>query len=1057
MKTYNPSIFNTSIFFLLMLLCSTDVACQKNSISPDLSDEVQLSALTKVVDKAMLDELRDNHIPGAAVVVVQKGKTVYKKGYGIADVNKNTKVDPDRTVFRIGSISKALTLLTLTKLIDQGKLKIDDALADYVDGIENPYDIDKPITMYNLLTHTTGLDQIGLNRHIYDHHLSVKERVGQRPSLSEFLGNGNLRKVSEPGAYYRYDTYGTTAAGAVIEMITGKEYGRAMQDLLFRPLGMNNSYVGPDLKEENNLAVGHGYIRGDYEVMPYEVYNTMPASSIDATPADMGRLLEALTSDGSNRHGTLFSTEMQEKVMEGLYRPHETMVGMSYGLAESEYIGVMPTAYKLRTLGHGGDMMGFRSNLVVIPSMDIGIYVVANRNRESGGGNVNLWRVVMGAFTEFLGQEYADDVFEIPTSLPPMDLTPYEGDYYYGVHCHSCSEVEYSLGAWRPRSPIQIAGKGDSLKVGRDIFIPVEKNLFVRKDGLEQLYFGIDDEGRVTHFNRTDGLNSFEKLSYPRSLGQGLVEKIEAIGIVEAMEWFDTEKDNPDFLVNHQDLTYTAYDEFNAGHHDVALAILKLVQRNYSHLDEAINTGVIVDITEHLSELKLYDVAHEYADFIIKHYPDSERSWRSKAQIYHEQQAYDKAVEYYRKGAAVNPQPNLFQIAFTEGKPYNATELPQDTLALFETEGSSTLDSVFIYVQGGPMLSLTGRYNDPLSKLPDHHRFLKVYTYQTQMLHPELVVTTPYMNSNQALYEMSQNSEILHRTIKYFKDRGKAVYIIGHSFGLSISMDYLSRYGNEADHVFMMGGHFDADVRNFDRKPGMFVRWKNGEEPYLRDFYRGITDEFPVKDLLNNVFENVDALVHYPRLRRFTALLKDTDLTNVTYVHARFEEASGRSSEEELLFARGQGMNVLESFGDHHSMLSPRYLRSVFNHVLRHKPLRKSLAGSLADKMETQGAAMASDNYIKNMNDAGFLPPHEEENNLLGYYLLGKNRVHDALQVFQLNVKLFPNSWNVYDSLGEAFLALENKEESIKHYKKSLELNPDNQYAIEALRKMEAE
>ncbi len=828
-----------------------------------------------------------------------------------------------------------------------------------------------------------------------------------------------------------------------------------MKEVLFRPLGMMDSYVGPNPEVAVDMAVGHGYINDDYEVMPYEVYNTLPASSIDATAADMGRLLEALTGNGSNESGTLFSSGMREKVMKGLFKPHPDMVGMSYGLFESDYIGRRPEAYKLKTIGHGGDMMGFKSHMVVIPSMDIGIYVVANRNRESGGGNVNLWRVIMGAFMDYLEQEYENPVYDIPADPPTMDLSKYEGSYYYGVYCHSCTPEEYSYGGWRPPSPISVSVEGSKLKIDDQLYIPYDESIFVRSDGGEQVFFGKDKDGNITHFNRTDETSSFEKSELPQSLGIGIMERIEKEGIDEALQWFHENKNDSRYRLDHQDLVYTAYRLFNQGAYPEARAVFELVQQQFSHLDEAVNTGVIIDLTEYLSDQELYEEAHAYADFLLKHYEKHERAWRSKAQIYLLEKEYDLAVKYHHKAAQLNPQTNLFQIAFTPGKEYSATSLPQDTASLYERVGDEKLDTAFIYVQGGPMLNLGAGVSDPLNHLPNQNRYIKVYPYQTQMLHPELAVTTPYMNHDQAMHEMKQNSEILHRTIQYFKSRGKAVYVIGHSFGLSISMDYLSRFGNEADHVFMMGGHFNADLKNFDRKPGMFVRWKDGEEPYLRNFYGDIDDHFPLKKDLDNVFENIDALVHYPRLRRFTEELKDTDLSMVSYIHARFEEASGKSSEEELRFAREKGISVLESFGDHHSMLSPRYVRSIYNHVLRGKKIKKSIASQLLRDIVSYGCSKAMKRLSSYEHTLDYMPIHEQEINLLGYYLISKERIDDAIQVMELNVRSFPQSWNVYDSLAEAYLMKENKDLAIKNYNKSLEINPGNQNAIDALKKIE--
>ncbi len=264
-----------------------------------LTVPVSIGQLAGDIDKAVLAVMEANHLPGVAVVVVQNGRTIIKRGFGVANIAHNTDVDPDKTIFRIGSISKALTLLTLTRLVDAGRVAMTDDVNLYFDGVRNPKNLTKPVTIRNLLTHTTGFDQIGLGRRVHDFHLSLEERKSRRPSLRDFLKANNVRQVSQPGECFRYDTYGTTVAGAVLERVTGKPYAEAMRREMFQPLGMANSFVEVDADHADDLALGYGWVNGRFEAQPYEIYTTTPASSIDATPADMGRLLEALTGDGA--------------------------------------------------------------------------------------------------------------------------------------------------------------------------------------------------------------------------------------------------------------------------------------------------------------------------------------------------------------------------------------------------------------------------------------------------------------------------------------------------------------------------------------------------------------------------------------------------------------------------------------------------------------------------------------------------------------------------------------------------------------------------------------
>ncbi|MEO0452378.1 MAG: serine hydrolase domain-containing protein, partial [Pseudomonadota bacterium] len=163
------------------------------------SDATSLHAqLFEKIDAAIETEMQDNHIPGVAVVLVQGGETIYKKGYGVANIETGAPVDPDTTIFRIGSTSKALSLLALTRLIDDARVSRTDDVSDYFAEIENPIGYTDPVQVEHLLTHTTGFDQIGYGRQLGGFEYSISERQAARPSLSEFLGDRNLRRINPP-------------------------------------------------------------------------------------------------------------------------------------------------------------------------------------------------------------------------------------------------------------------------------------------------------------------------------------------------------------------------------------------------------------------------------------------------------------------------------------------------------------------------------------------------------------------------------------------------------------------------------------------------------------------------------------------------------------------------------------------------------------------------------------------------------------------------------------------------------------------------------------------
>lgn len=496
-------------------------ACQPNTVvlppevkavklATPLTESTQ-TAMASAIDTAIEAEMRDNFIPGVAVVIVKDGKTIYKQGYGVANVETGELVDPDQTIFRIGSISKAVSLLALTRLVDEGKVKRSDDVTRFFPEIENAAGFADPVTINHLLTHTTGFDQPGLGRQLGGFEYSIEERQAARPSLSEFLADRNLRRANKAGAFFRYDTYSPTLAGVILEQMTGKPYDQAMDELVFDPLGMSRTSVEVEPEHVPSLAKGHGYVDGKYQTTPYEIYLTPPASSIDATVADMGRFLEALTSGGANQHGRLFSPEMTDTILSAHYRPHPEFSGMSHGLWEAFGVGVGEDAIPVRTLGHGGDMWGYNAHLEIIPEFNVAIFAAANRNAEGGGPRVKIGRTVMLALLEVLAPSRKAKPLDVPIADPEQDLSAYTGDYFWGVYCHTCTEDEFERGAWRKPGPETVTAKAGKLRIGDDTYRPAGGDIFVREDGFRRVFFKRDAAGNITTYSFEDDPTVFEK------------------------------------------------------------------------------------------------------------------------------------------------------------------------------------------------------------------------------------------------------------------------------------------------------------------------------------------------------------------------------------------------------------------------------------------------------------------------------------------------------------------------------------------------------------------
>ncbi|HYV09573.1 MAG TPA: serine hydrolase [Pyrinomonadaceae bacterium] len=168
-----------------------------------------------------------------SVLVAENGKVIYKGAYGQANMEWNIPNTPD-TRFRLGSITKQFTATVILQLVEQGKIKLDAKLSDYLPDYRK--DTGEKVTIHHLLTHTSGIPS-------YTSQPGFFQNVSRNPyKVDEFVkkyASGNLE--FEPGSKYTYNNSGYFLLGAIIEHVTGKPYEQVLKQNIFDPLGMKNT------------------------------------------------------------------------------------------------------------------------------------------------------------------------------------------------------------------------------------------------------------------------------------------------------------------------------------------------------------------------------------------------------------------------------------------------------------------------------------------------------------------------------------------------------------------------------------------------------------------------------------------------------------------------------------------------------------------------------------------------------------------------------------------------------------------------------------------------
>lgn len=231
--------------FVLLLFCYSSSKAQTGYEVPDLVN----------FDEAMTNLISDYAIPGAQLAITYQGRLVYNRGFGYADVDASTLVCPDN-IFRLASLSKQITSITLMHLYEQGRVGLNDTVFG-ANGLLNSIAFQSAIdtrvydiTVRNLLQHAGGWDRDVSGDPMFDSYyiaqaMSVSAPANEMTTLEYVLNNQMLDFT--PGTQFHYSNLGFSILGRVIEEITGQEYETYVRDSILAPLNIVDMYCGKNL------------------------------------------------------------------------------------------------------------------------------------------------------------------------------------------------------------------------------------------------------------------------------------------------------------------------------------------------------------------------------------------------------------------------------------------------------------------------------------------------------------------------------------------------------------------------------------------------------------------------------------------------------------------------------------------------------------------------------------------------------------------------------------------------------------------------------------------
>jgi CubicO group peptidase (beta-lactamase class C family) len=342
----------------------------------------KLAAAFPEIDRLFTEFAKTSHVPGAAWGVVIDGKLAHAGATGLRNVVTNAPVDAD-TVFRIASMTKSFTAMSILKLRDEGKLSLDDPVERYVPelkGLKYPTTDSPRITVRHLLTHSEGFPE--------DNPWGDRQLADTDADLSRMLRSG-IPFSNAPGIAYEYSNYGFAILGRVVTTVSGKPYEDYVSEHILSPLGMTSTTLHPSKVAAERLAIGYRWEDERWKEEPALPHGSFGAmGGMLTTVRDLSRYVSVFLDAWPPRDGPeappISRASLRE--MQQAWRPASTRV-MRDASTNAVRLTSSSYAYGLRVtqtcdvrlmVAHSGGLPGYGSQMRWLPDYGIGIIAFGN-------------------------------------------------------------------------------------------------------------------------------------------------------------------------------------------------------------------------------------------------------------------------------------------------------------------------------------------------------------------------------------------------------------------------------------------------------------------------------------------------------------------------------------------------------------------------------------------------------------------------------------------------------------------------------------------------------
>jgi CubicO group peptidase (beta-lactamase class C family) len=361
------------------------------------------------------ERMKHYKVPGVSIAFFSGGQILWSRAYGYADVAKMTPITPE-TLFQAASISKPISTLAMLRLVQAGKLKLDEDVNVKLKSWkvpDNEFTKEQKVTLRRIVSHSAGLTVHGFGGYRPDEPLPRIGQIldGQMPANSKAV-----RVDAVPGSRWSYSGGGYTVMQLLLTDVTGKSFPDLLNEEVLRPIGMSHSTYALPLPNILRRSAATAYsgdgkpIAGDFHVYP-----ELAAAGLWTTPSDLARAAIEIENDYAGTSNKFLSKDMAHQML--------THQKDDWGLG----VALSGNGHPLR-FAHGGSNEGFKCDLQAYVGTGQGIVVMTNAD----GGSA-----LIGEIERAVAQEYGWPDFkpEQKATVPvdPAKLSAYGGAYLLAI------------------------------------------------------------------------------------------------------------------------------------------------------------------------------------------------------------------------------------------------------------------------------------------------------------------------------------------------------------------------------------------------------------------------------------------------------------------------------------------------------------------------------------------------------------------------------------------------------------------------------------------------